>query len=156
MPRQMSTAPRQLLIAHCSAQERLKHYRGDVGSGMPRYQHFGESARILAMLENGSVPIRVRFLHTRSATLFPCIACMAASVRLTLCAMLRCSLLRCQLLLRLLKLSTAMLRRAECRVLRGDAMAREEAPKEAEDVRLISKGPGPDTTHYDRSDSIQL
>jgi hypothetical protein len=45
---------------HCSAQERLQHYRGDVSSGMPRYQHFVESERILAMLQNGSLPIKVR------------------------------------------------------------------------------------------------
>lgn len=40
-----------------SASERLHHYRGDGGNGMPRYQHFVESERILAMLANGSVPI---------------------------------------------------------------------------------------------------
>lgn len=108
---------------------------------MPRYQHFGESARILAMLENGSLPIRVTFLLNplrRSLALHA----LAASVRLTLCAMLRCSLLHCQLLLRLLTLSTAMLWHAECRVLRGDAVAGGAAPKEAEDVRLITNDPG--------------
>ena len=81
---------------------------------------------------------------------------MAAGVRLIPCAMLRRALLRCQLLLRLVKLSTAMLRRAECRVLRGDAVAREEASKEAKNVHLKSKGPAQETTHCDRSDCIQL
>lgn len=50
-------------------------------------------------------------------------------------------MLRCQLLLRLLKLSTAVLRHAECRVLREDAVAGAAAPEEAENVRLVIQRP---------------
>ena len=45
------------------------------------------------------------------------------------------------LLVCLLRLSTSMLWRTECRVLREDAVAGEEAPKEAENVHLITKRP---------------
>jgi hypothetical protein len=51
---------RTAVVPHCSAQERLKHYRGNRSSGMPRYQHFVESERILAMLANNTLPITVR------------------------------------------------------------------------------------------------
>ena len=57
------------VVARCSAQERLKHYRGDVSSGMPRYQHFVESERILAMLANNTLPITVRPLLAHLAPL---------------------------------------------------------------------------------------
>jgi hypothetical protein len=55
-------------------------------------------------------------------------------------------------LLRLLRLSTAVLRCAECRVHRRDAVAGAAAPTEAENVRLVIQGPASgDRDETDRS-----